>query len=151
MKEITTEMALDAPAERIWELLSDFALYPEWNPLFTKAVGPTGAGDSFELMVELPGVGPFTVQPTMLVAERESRLCWQSSMFCQAVLGWKFSYELKPISNERLRFIQRSEFGGVLAPLFGFAMAKPVTDGMELLNQAVKRWGEKGNVSCLRC
>lgn len=151
MKELTTELSLEAPVARIWELLSDFALYPEWNPLFPKAKGSMNVGESFELDVQLPGIDRFAIRPTMEAVEQESRICWQSSMVSKGVLRWTFAIELIPDQSGKLRFVQRSEFKGVLAPLFAFAMTKPVAEGMEELNLAVKRWGEKGNVRCLRC
>jgi uncharacterized membrane protein len=32
MKEIHTEIEINAPAEKVWRVLTDFAAYPEWNP-----------------------------------------------------------------------------------------------------------------------
>lgn len=151
MAELTTEITLDAPVERIWQLLTDFGLYPQWNPLFTKATGPVILGQSFDLVVKLPGMDPFPIKPVLREAEPKSRLSWQSSMISSVVLSWTFCYELHSLTPERLRIIQRSWFKGLLSPLFTFAMKKPVTDGMNSLNDALKRWGEKGNVSCMKC
>ena len=35
MPELIIEIALDAPPERVWSVLTDFAAYPEWNPYQT--------------------------------------------------------------------------------------------------------------------
>jgi uncharacterized protein YndB with AHSA1/START domain len=32
MRELGTEVEIAAPPERIWEILTDFAAYPDWNP-----------------------------------------------------------------------------------------------------------------------
>ncbi len=151
MAELTTEITLEAPVDRIWQLLTDFGLYPQWNPLFTKATGPVNPGERFDLVVKLPGMDPFPIKPVLQEAEPKSRLSWQSSMLSSALLSWTFCYELHSLSPDRLRLTQRSSFKGLLSPLFSFAMKKPVTDGMQSLNDALKRWGEKGNVRCMRC
>lgn len=151
MKEIRTEKTLVAPVGRIWELLSDFDLYPQWNPLFVKIGGPMVAGASFDLLVHLPGMDPFPIRPKLLAVEPESRFCWQSMLFFKGLLTWTFSCQLEVQAPDRLILVQRSEFKGLLAPLFSFGMAAAVTAGMEQLNQAVQRWGEKGNVRCLKC
>jgi uncharacterized protein YndB with AHSA1/START domain len=31
VKEVFSEVEIQAPAERIWQVLTDFASYPEWN------------------------------------------------------------------------------------------------------------------------
>jgi uncharacterized protein YndB with AHSA1/START domain len=32
MKELHSEIEIDASAERVWAILTDFASYPRWNP-----------------------------------------------------------------------------------------------------------------------
>ena len=39
MKEIHTEIEINAPAEKIWKVLTDFAAYPEWNPFVRRGEG----------------------------------------------------------------------------------------------------------------
>jgi uncharacterized protein YndB with AHSA1/START domain len=43
-EEIITEIVIDAPAERVWEVLADLASYPEWNPRIRRASGELRAG-----------------------------------------------------------------------------------------------------------
>ena len=44
MKELQSEIEINAPAERVWEVLADFASYPRWNPFicWTSGVPRTG-------------------------------------------------------------------------------------------------------------
>ncbi len=39
MKQLHTEIIVEAPAERVWELLTDFASYPQWNPFIRNISG----------------------------------------------------------------------------------------------------------------
>jgi uncharacterized protein YndB with AHSA1/START domain len=32
MRELRDEIEIEATPERVWEILTDFAAYPEWNP-----------------------------------------------------------------------------------------------------------------------
>lgn len=151
MKEVRTEITLEAPPERIWELLTDFPLYPQWNPLFERAVGDIAVGRPLELSVRLPGMEPFALTPRLTSLEPHSALAWEGRLWCGAVLRWKYGYRLEPLGPTRVSFIQSSSFSGLLAPLFSFALNRPFASGMIQLNQALRRWGEKGNVRCLRC
>src|SRR5688572_3315582 len=51
MKEIRTETEIDAPAARVWEVLTDFSRYHEWNPLVPEASGELRAGGRLRLRV----------------------------------------------------------------------------------------------------
>jgi Polyketide cyclase / dehydrase and lipid transport len=39
MKEIHTEIEINAPGESVWRALTDFAAYPEWNPFIRRVEG----------------------------------------------------------------------------------------------------------------
>lgn len=67
------------------------------------------------------------------------------------LFSWKYCVELEILAPDRLKFIQRSAFAGILGPLFKLALAASVGDGLAEMNKAIKRWGEKGNVRCLKC
>ena len=150
MKPFRTETVLLTTGARVWELLSDFSLYPQWNPLFPMVAGPGTVGGVHELVVHLPGIDPFTVQAT-LEDKVAGKLSWRSTFLGQPFLAWTFSCRIEVVDGERLKVLLDSEFSGLLAPLFRFALARSMQEGMEQLNQALRRWGEKGNVRCMRC
>ena len=37
MRQISTEIEINAPVETVWSILTDFDKYPDWNP-FVKSV-----------------------------------------------------------------------------------------------------------------
>jgi hypothetical protein len=45
MKEINTEIEINASAEKVWQLLTDFAAYPQWNPFIRSVNGKPEEGD----------------------------------------------------------------------------------------------------------
>ena len=144
MRILSKEIRLAAPAERVWELLSDLVLYPQWNPLFVKGEGTLSPNEGVELVVQLPNMAPFTIQPKVLTVEPHSTLSWQHKIISKGLLSWTYCYRLDPISCDRVRFIQTSQFDGCLGPLFNFALTVSLNEGMEQMGQAVKQWGEKG-------
>lgn len=151
MNELRTELSLEAPAERIWELLTDLKLYPQWNPLFQRATGKMSVGEKLELEVHLPDIDPFIVSPKIQSVEIRSGFCWKHTVLSVGFFTWKYCAELEILAPDRLKFIQRSSFGGILGPLFSLGMKTSVMDGLIRMNEAMRRWGEKGNIQCLRC
>ncbi|WP_083862001.1 SRPBCC family protein [Halogeometricum pallidum] len=44
MREIQTEIEIDAPPETVWEQLTDFASYEQWNPHISRVSGELREG-----------------------------------------------------------------------------------------------------------
>lgn len=151
MKDLRTEITLEAPVDRIWELLADCSLYRHWNPLFTQAKGLLNAGSRLELVVTLPRIAPFPVEPKLLAVEPIKGFCWQHTLLSARVLSWKYGNELEAVGQQQAKFIQKSEFGGILGPVFHLGLSESVSQGMEQMNEALRRWSEKGNIQCPRC
>ena len=151
MNELRTERTLEAPVDRIWELLADCSLYQQWNPLFTQEKGLLKVGNRLELVVTLPEIPPFRIEPKLLIVEPIKRLSWQHTLLFAGVLSWKYCNELDVLSPQRVKFIQRSQFGGILGPVGNLGLGESLGAGMGKVNEALRHWGEKGNVQCLKC
>ncbi len=39
MKQLDNELEINASAERVWRLLTDFAQFPQWNPFIQRVSG----------------------------------------------------------------------------------------------------------------
>ena len=49
MRELRTEMEIDASADAIWAVLTDPSRYAEWNPLVVEAAGEVREGEKLEV------------------------------------------------------------------------------------------------------
>lgn len=58
---IRTEIFVDAPPERVWEVLIATDQYPEWNPVFVRVEGALEEGASLVNHVVEPGKDPVTM------------------------------------------------------------------------------------------
>jgi uncharacterized protein YndB with AHSA1/START domain len=63
MKTIKTEIDIQAPAETVWEMLSDVDAFPSWNPFITRLEGELRVGGRFAVTIEPPGGRPMTFVP----------------------------------------------------------------------------------------
>ena len=55
MKELRTEIEIQASAERVWQLLTDFPSFPQWNPFIRKASGNIRVGERLEVNIQPSG------------------------------------------------------------------------------------------------
>jgi hypothetical protein len=151
MLKIHTEITLDAPLDRVRELLADTGLYPQWNPLFPQIGGELGVGKGIDVSVALPGIKSFAVRATVRESDAGRLLCWRYRYPLPGLFSWTYRYEIAELERGRVRFIQDSSYAGLLAPLYHLGMKKPLQAGMAELNKAVQRWGERRGISCLKC
>ena len=77
---IRTECVIPAPPAKVWAVLSDFAAWPQWNPLNLSAIGELKTGAKVAMVFrDLPNPKPGAVirQTVTLVAVEPGReLAW---------------------------------------------------------------------------
>jgi hypothetical protein len=142
MKELHTEIEIDAPAERVWRLLTDFASYPRWNPFIRTISGRPIPGERLEVRLEPPGGRGMTFKPEVLEAEPERTLRWLGHLMVPGLFDGEHSFTIEPLAEDRVRFVQREAFKGLLVPLFTRGLEANTRRGFEQMNGALKERAE---------
>lgn len=137
MRELRREIEIDAPPERVWAVVSDFAAYPEWNPFIRRIVGELREGARLEVRIEPPGARATTFKPTVRAAEANRELRWLGRLLLPGVIDGEHSLRIEPLDGGRSRFIQSERFTGLLVGLVGGTLAKTEV-GFEQMNTALK-------------
>ena len=76
MKALQSEIEILASAEQVWQLLTDFASFPQWNPFIRHINGEACEGAWLEVYIQHVGVGGMKSRPTVLRAKPNQELCW---------------------------------------------------------------------------
>lgn len=107
------ERTIAAPAERIWELLTDGAGYPAWNPTVISIEGRIAAGEKIALRSTLNPKRTFKLDVESM--EAPHRMVWSSGMPLGLFTGTR-TFTIEP-SGDQSRFAMREVYTGPLAPL----------------------------------
>jgi hypothetical protein len=142
MKQLHTQIEIDAPAKRVWELLTDFASYPQWNPCIRYISGQPAPGERLQARLEPPGGRTMTFKPKVLTAEPNRELRWLGHLLVPGVFDGEHSFTIEPLEENRVRFIQREAFEGLLVPLFARSLETNTQRGFEEMNHALKERAE---------
>jgi hypothetical protein len=142
MKELHSEIDIDAPAERVWHLLTDFASYPQWNPFIRRISGEPNRGERLEARIEPPGGQGMTFKPKVLNAEPNRELRWLGHLLVPGLFDGEHSFTIQPLEENRVRFVQREAFKGLLVPLFARSLETNTQRGFEEMNRALKERAE---------
>jgi hypothetical protein len=142
MKQLHTEIEIGASAWRVWELLTDFASYPEWNPFIRSISGELAPGERLQARLEPPGGRAMTFKPKVLTAEPNRELRWLGHLLVPGLFDGEHSFTIQPLEDDRVRFIQREAFKGLLVPLFAQSLESNTRRGFEEMNHALKERAE---------
>ena len=106
MKVLHSEIEIDAPAERVWRMLTDFASYSQWNPFIRTISGQPTKGERLEVRIEPPGGRGMTFKPKVLTAEPNRELRWLGHLLVPELFDGEHSFIIQPLEENRVRFVQ---------------------------------------------
>ena len=138
MKQLANEVEINASAERVWQLLTDFARFPQWNPFIHHASGETTIGAQLEVTLQPSGAQRTTVRPTVLKAEPNRELRWLEQLRIPGLLDVERIFTIEPLGADRVRFTQREIFTGLLVPLRASHHRTDTRRGFKEMNRALK-------------
>ncbi len=143
MKELRSEIEIQASAERVWQLLTDFANFPQWNPFMRRASGEIKVGARLEVYIQPSGTRGMTFKPTVLKAEPGRELRWLGRLLMPGLFDGEHILTIEPLEANRVRFVQREIFTGVLVPFFAHGLDTDTRRGFEEMNRALKAGAEQ--------
>ncbi len=145
MKELRTEIEIQASAERVWQILTDFPGFPKWNPFIRRASGEPGSGARLVVFLQPSGAKGMTFRPEVLKAEPNRELRWLGHLLVPGLFDGEHIFTIEPLGANLVRFTQRETFTGLLVPLFARGLHTDTLRGFEEMNHALKIRAETSN------
>jgi hypothetical protein len=143
MKEYNNEVEIHASAERVWQLLTDFARFPQWNPFIQRASGEPKIGAQLEVTLQPSGASRTTSRPTVLKAEPNHELRWIERSLIPGLLDVEHIFTIEQLDTTHVRFTQREIRTGILVPLRARRSTTDTRRGLKEMNQALKSRAEQ--------
>jgi hypothetical protein len=143
MKELHSEIEIQATDEKVWRILTDFASFPQWNPFMRRAVGEPKTGAKLEVHVQPSGTSGMTFRPTVLTAEPYRELRWLGHLLVPGLFDGEHIFTIDVLRENRVRFTQQEKFTGILVPLFARSLDTDTLRGFIEMNQALKARAEE--------
>lgn len=141
--EIKTEIVINASTKRIWEILTDFENYPNWNPFIKSITGKVKVGNKITARIEPPEASGMTFKPTVLAYEHEKELRWIGTLLFKGLFDGEHQFKLIANTNGTTTFKQSEKFKGILVPLFKKQLNNNTKRGFEAMNLKLKQLAEQ--------
>ena len=138
-----SETAIQASPERVWDVLTDFAAYPEWNPFIPRITGSLETGSRLDVQLQPPGSRGVRMRPTVQAAEPPRELRWLGHLGIPGLFDGEHRFRIEAVGTDWVRFVQEERFTGLLAPLVLRFVERGTRQGFEAMNQALKARAEQ--------
>ena len=116
MKENRNEVEIQASAEEVWRVLTDLPAYAEWNPLLCRAEGNLEVGEKVALTAKSPS-REMNLSCSVIRVEPNHEFAWKFHVMLPFLFSGEHTFQIEPIAEQRIRFIDREVFTGLLVRL----------------------------------
>jgi hypothetical protein len=153
-RTIHTSIEIDAPADRVWDILINFDDHPKWNPFIPRIQGQAVKGSQLKVFFKISG-NRRMFRPKVINCEPRREFRWKGIyasmeifgvriLFVPGLIDGERSFQVNPIGNDRVEFVQQETFSGLVVGLLFGAMGAFFQQGFEAMNQALKTQAEGG-------
>lgn len=137
MKENRNEIEIQSTPERVWEIMTDFDKYPEWNPLLCRAEGKLAAGEKVNLTARSAS-NDMNLLCTVTAVEPNRQFSWKFHVILPFLFRGEHIFKIEPINEHKVRFIDREIFHGLLVPLQAKKLEMDSKPAMIAMGEALK-------------
>lgn len=142
IESVTVE--IDAPAELVWDVLVDYARYPEWNP-YTVAVDTTlEIGEPIDLHLPNPdgSEGTFVNREWVREVDPPRYLRYDTAEEIPGVFAYREQF-IEPLGSERCSYRTTDTFSGEHADAVIEHTGDWVKEGFDAVAHALKARAEE--------
>lgn len=140
---ISAETVIDAPLQTVWQVLTDFPRYGEWNPFTPSLETDFRLGSPVAMKVRLvPGKKLMHQVEYMNVLEPGRRFAYGYDLGCRWLLRANRYQELEDLGNGRTRYYTTDRFSGLMVPLMKWLYARHIQRGFEDVAAGLKARAE---------
>jgi hypothetical protein len=143
MKELCTDIEIQASPEKVWQVLTSLDKWTEWNPFIHHAIGTAKVGEKVDITFR-SGSKEMTLHCTVIKAEPNRELCWKYHVVSPGLFRGEHRFTIEPVGADKVRFIDCEIFNGLLVPLQAKDIDTNSRRGFEAMDRALKAQTELG-------
>jgi hypothetical protein len=143
-RTIRSAIEIRAPLNDVWQILTDFSAYPEWNPHIRQVRGEPRVGGRLTIRSQPPGGRTIVLRPMVVAWTPPTELRWRGTFISRLLFTGEHGFRLEQLDSARVRFHQDETFSGVLVPLYGRLRLTRTREGFDQMNEALRERAESG-------
>lgn len=141
-RSIRSAIEIRAPLEAVWQILTDFSAYPEWNPHIRQVRGKPRVGGRLTIRSHPQGGRPVVLRPVVTTWSPPTELRWRGTFVSRLLFSGEHGFKLEQLAGTRVRFHQDETFSGLLVPLYARLRLPKTREGFAQANEALRERAE---------
>lgn len=138
MKNIETQIVIEASRSRVWSTLMNFENYDSWNPFINSITGSAKKGSALDVTIQMKEGSSMNFKPEVLVANDQNEFRWKGKLFVKGLFDGEHYFILEEQADGNTLFKHGETFTGVMVgPLFAM-ISGDTKKGFESMNWALK-------------
>lgn len=142
MKNIETEININASKEKVWSILSNFNNYKNWNTFIRNSEGEMKLGGKLVNTIYI-GESKNVFTPTLVEVTPNKSFSWLGSLYFKSFFSGRHYFEIKEISEKQVKLIHGEDFTGIISSLVFNKIGGNTKAGFVKMNEALKFECEK--------
>ncbi len=143
LAELFMMIEIEAPAERVWQVLTDFGRYPDWNPFLRSVEGSVRNRAQLKVALQPAGRQLLHYRPRVVTLRPPRELRWAARLPVPGLLGGEDRFVVERLDDHRSRLIHERRLRGLLVPFVRRRLEGPVKRGFEAMSLALKHTAER--------
>lgn len=136
MKEVKTEIIINAPKEKVWAVMMDFSAYPEWSTFIRSIEGEAKLGGRLKNTLRLT-TSDQIFKPVITRMEEGNAFEWLGSLPLGLFKGRHY-FMLESTGPQQTKLIHGEIFSGLLRALIMNKIGEDTIKGFQAWNKALK-------------
>lgn len=141
MKNLHTEIVINAPANKVWNILTSFEKYPEWNPFIISIKGGTELGAELKVVLK-NGKGTSVFKPTVVASDAGRIFEWLGSLPIPGLFKGRHHFMIEELNEGKVKFVHGEQFSGLLAGFIMKQIGEQTKNSFIAMNEALKKRAE---------
>jgi hypothetical protein len=141
LAELFAMIEIEAPAERVWQVLTDFGRYPEWNPFMPSVAGEAARRAELEVLVKPDGGRAMRLRPRIVTFRPPRELRWLARI--PGIFVGEQRFVVETLDPARSRLIHEKRFRGLAVPFVRRVLDGPVKRSFDATGLALKQFVER--------
>ena len=150
-REVHTEIDIECDPASLWTVITDFARYPEWNPVLPKVRGRAEPGSVVWFRFHLRWPIRMIFRARVVNVETDRELRWVGVLLFAALFRGEHYFTLQPLGDGQTRFLHGEKLSGALMlltwPLIGSSMRRAYAEMNLALQERVESVGRSATPS----